>query len=787
MSALSTLKSLFTFGPGPYAVKGFTTSSYTGLSGGGEAFGPFGQQAANWSMVADMPRIHDAYRKCSVAYACVTLLADAVAESPLRVYQTVDGELEERPDHRLRTLLANPNPLMSEAEFMSLLVMAAGMWGYTFVEKVRSNAGLPVELWPLRPDWVVRERTGQDTTRIVYRVPGQDPRPIDEEDLILVPYRHDERFSRPGISPLQIVAREIGIDVSLTDLLKVFIDSGGIPPWAVEIPETNPDQTKLDTFRLMWQQKYGGSRAYGNIGILYGGMKLVKVGDSIGDMAWPDLRGLTEAKIAQAFRVPLDLVQGRETLSSGSLTTTEMTGAMAFLQNHGAQPLRMRIDGAFSRSLLADYGLDATYSLEFDTSGILALQEDRDATVNRIRGLHNDRLITLNEARVALGYSDLGADGEVVPVLFNVTYLRFDELAGTNATGPLFAPVARAGETQPEAEAAAATNASADDLATRIALNRSSQGTTVRSEGIPAITAGAKSEHRTYRDIKALSPVELEKRASVLTTTRRERDKLAEMGTRFLRKFFKAQGERIVGAMPKSYYPEHMADHKNRMEHQEGYHGRKHPEPARKWAAHCDAVAMVKAAAINWDEEDDLLREVLDRFYNAVGERAFGTASDTLGVELAWDLANPNIGRVMDQLGTRIVDISETTRQDVIGRIAAGQQEGLSLSEISDSIRDLFEQTYKGRAETIARTETMVSYSKASTLAYEESGVVDSVELSDNPDHTESYDASDGLTCAERDGLVVNLGDVDKHIEAEHPNGSLAVIPILSTPLGESA
>jgi HK97 family phage portal protein len=708
MSVLDTIKSLVTFGPGPYAVK---------QTGSVEMFGPFGQRNADWTMVADMPRIHDAYRKCSVAYACVTLLADAVAESPLRVYQTVDGELEERPDHRLRTLLANPNPLMSEAEFMSLLVMAAGMWGYTFVEKVRSNAGLPVELWPLRPDWVVRERTGQDTTRIVYRVPGQDPRPIDEADLILVPYRHDERFSRPGISPLQIVAREIGIDVSLTDLLKVFIDSGGIPPWAVEIPETNPDQTKLDTFRLMWQQKYGGSRAYGNIGILYGGMKLVKVGDSIGDMAWPDLRGLTEAKIAQAFRVPLDLVQGRETLSSGSLTTTEMTGAMAFLQNHGAQPLRMRIDGAFSRSLLADYGLTdprEQWSLEFDTSGILALQEDEDARHTRWRANFDAGLVTMNEARQMLGLPDLGSDGEVIKIAFTTILQPITGLTTPNDT------------------------------------ERASASITARSGGIPAITAGAKSEHRTYRNIKALSPVELEKRASVLQTTQRERNKLVEIGARQLRKFFKAQGERIVAAMPKS-----------------------------------GSVPDIKAVAVNWDAEDDLLREVLDRFYNAVGERAFGTASNTLGVELAWDLANPNVGRVMDQLGTRIVDISEQTRQDVIGRIAAGQQEGLSLSEISDSIRDLFEQTYKSRAETIARTETMVSYSKASTLAYEESGVVDSVELSDNPDHTDDYGASDGLSCAERDGLVVNLGEVDRHIEAEHPNGSLAVIPILSTPLGE--
>jgi HK97 family phage portal protein len=698
--------------------------------------------------VADMPRIHDAYRKCSVAYACVTLLADAVAESPLRVYQTVDGELEERPDHRLRTLLANPNPLMSEAEFMSLLVMAAGMWGYTFVEKVRSNAGLPVELWPLRPDWVVRERTGQDTTRIVYRVPGQDPRPIKEEDLILVPYRHDERFSRPGISPLQIVAREIGIDVSLTDLLKVFIDSGGIPPWAVEIPETNPDQTKLDTFRLMWQQKYGGSRAYGNIGILYGGMKLVKVGDSIGDMAWPDLRGLTEAKIAQAFRVPLDLVQGRETLSSGSLTTTEMTGAMAFLQNHGAQPLRMRIDGAFSRSLLADYGLDATYSLEFDTSGILALQEDEDARHTRWRANFDAGLVTMNEARQMIGLPDLGSDGEVIKTAFTTILQPITGLTTPNDT------------------------------------ERASASIVARSGGIPAITAhvnGADGkvsyadhpmasaslpveelkrrgliESRTppylrhYRDIKALSPVELEKRASVLTTTRREREALIEIGARQMKKFFKAQAQRVVAGLPKS-----------------------------------GPVPDIKAVAIDWDEEDELLREILGRFHNAVGDKAYGTITDVTGVAISWDLANPNIARVLERLGQNIVDINDKTRADIIERIARGQQEGLSLSGIADSIRDLFDITYANRHQVVARSETQASYNLASQLGYQESGVVEEAEMVDNPDHDEDYGASDGLTCAQRDGLVVNIGDMDRHVDAEHPNGSLAFIPILSTSLGE--
>lgn len=118
------------------------------------------------------------------------------------------------------------------------------------------------------------------------------------------------------------------------------------------------DQAAKDVFRTKWSQMFGGHRAYSTIGVLDPGMDLVKVGDSIGTMAWPDLRSLTELKICQAFRVPPDLVFAKDTLSGGSLTTTEHRGAMAVLQNHGAQPLRQRIDGAFTRSLMADFGMD---------------------------------------------------------------------------------------------------------------------------------------------------------------------------------------------------------------------------------------------------------------------------------------------------------------------------------------------------------------------------------------------------------------------------------------------
>jgi HK97 family phage portal protein len=734
VSIWQSFKSLATFSPPEFKQATFTTGTYSGISGG-DVFGPLGQRNADWSSIATTEKIRHTFGKCATAYACATLLADAVAESPLRVYRTVDGDLEEVPDHWLRAVIANPNPALSEAEFMSMIVMVQCLFGYAVVEKVRSTARLVTQLWPLRPDWLKRERTNDGAGRWVLRVPGLDPRPIADDDLLIIPYRQDERFGSFGVSPLHIVAREVGIDVALTDLLKVFLDAGGIPPWAVELPDGNPDQTEIDLFREKWRQRYGGWQAYNEIGILYGGMKLHKLGDSIGDMAWPDLRGLTELKIAQAFRVPADLVQARDTLKGGSLTTTEIDGAMAFLQLHGAMPLRQRIDGAFTRGLLAEFG-DPSLSLEFDTSGIGALQEDQDALHTRVRANWDSGLIMLDEARQAIGVPELPSkQGQVFKVAFTTMFAPPQGLGG-----------------------GAEPNGASQGAAVR-SIVMSGQYEDYIDNRFKNKIASAQNSGRVYRDLKALSPADLEVRAASLQRTQRDRQRLVEIGTRKLRTFFREQGRRIVGDMEKAL-PMVVV---TKVDPVLGY-----------------------TKSINWDDEDDRLwNEVMRPFYQASGERAFDGVNAVAGTTISFDLANPNVSRIVEQLGKRIVDISETTRADVVRVIAEGQAEGLSLSQIADSIRDLFEQTYKSRAETVARTETQVSYNLASQLGYQESGVVENVELVDNPDHTEDYSASDGLTCAERHGLVVNVGLMDHHVYAEHPNGSLACIPILSTPLGE--
>jgi hypothetical protein len=44
--------------------------------------------------------------------------------------------------------------------------------------------------------------------------------------------------------------------------------------------------------------------------------------------------------------------------------------------------------------------------------------------------------------------------------------------------------------------------------------------------------------------------------------------------------------------------------------------------------------------------------------------------------------------------------------------------------------------------------------------------------------------SSDGQTCAQRNGLIVPLGQAQTHIEAKHSIGTLAVTSVQAQPLG---
>jgi SPP1 gp7 family putative phage head morphogenesis protein len=184
--------------------------------------------------------------------------------------------------------------------------------------------------------------------------------------------------------------------------------------------------------------------------------------------------------------------------------------------------------------------------------------------------------------------------------------------------------------------------------------------------------------------------------------------------------------------------------------------------------------------AIDWAAEGDELDPLIRQLWDLMGETATGQTVELLGLSesaLTWDVSNPWVRQVMSGVAERVTMVTDTTRQQIAQVVTDALQEGTSIPELSEKLRGMYEETYRGRSETIARTESQHSYNHAQVASAKEGGVSE-VECLDNPNHT-TDPGSDGLTCAQRNGLIVPVDDAYRHIAGEHPNGQLALAPVV--------
>lgn len=676
----------------------------------------------SWPSDSTIVLTRDGYRKCVTAFACVNIIADAVAEATLRVYlDKGQGKRDEIADHPLRQLLQRPSPDKSESEFLSLVVRTAAITGFCVIEKIRSARTNVVQLGRFDPRWIKPILRDQGAPDWQYTVPGHPPQIVSADDVIVFTYMDALAVDdATGDTPMRAILREAAILNDLTDFLKLLLERGGIPPFILVAESQNPEDgplerlsdDEIEAIREQFRQRYAGYRNWTGPAVI-DGMRVERVGLDLNQLAFKDLRDVIDLEVCRAFRVPAPVVQVMAGIESsyGKLLEESMT----LLQMYTAGPIRSRLDGALTRSLLPEFDPRPNISLEFDTSDVDALQEDEMAVHERARADLSAGGITVDEFRQRIGEVPLKNDlGTSLLLPFSVVP------TSTKAVVP-----------KPIPDPSSALDPD-DEERNAPVLVRSS---------------------RQYVNVRALAPTELARRAKVTADGRLQMLRLAEVVAPQIATFFTGQKERVLAAL--------VGDLRSGM-----------------------LLARRDSEILDWTNEDTLLRDLLRAWWQQVGETAFETASGHLGGEIAWDIANPKLRELLELLGYRITAINETTRQAIETVIREQLLAGTSMDELASKLTSLFEETYANRHVTVARTESQVAYNLMSERAYIESGVVASMQLADNPEHT-TDPGSDGLTCSERNGLVVGLGQVQKHVYGEHPNGTLAVIPVLGKPLGE--
>lgn len=176
--------------------------------------------------------------------------------------------------------------------------------------------------------------------------------------------------------------------------------------------------------------------------------------------------------------------------------------------------------------------------------------------------------------------------------------------------------------------------------------------------------------------------------------------------------------------------------------------------------------------AWTWPESEKArLAAVLLPYQKTAAEAGWDDGLERVGAKQLPDDAAT--ARMLRELGTRITGIDDTTRLAIVDAIRQGIADGLSWLNLSKVIAEIgaFQPP---RAQTIARTEIANAQNIGAIAAWEDSGIVKSVEILDGDEC--GWETHDDPDLAH--GSVRTLDDFREHTLA-HPNCVRVALPVV--------
>jgi HK97 family phage portal protein len=190
------------------------------------------------------------------------------------------------------------------------------------------------------------------------------------------------------------------------------------------------------------------------------------------------------------------------------------------------------------------------------------------------------------------------------------------------------------------------------------------------------------------------------------------------------------------------------------------------------------------------------IRDVADPFIRDALRQGGTAGMGRIGVDVSFDLANPEVQRFVDRASTRLaIGMNQTTEIRMRSLLGDGLTQGETIPQLSERIRTStgFE---PARAETIARTESARAYVQGQEEAWKQSGVVEGKQWLLAPDACEFCRAAArefstktvplgqpffarGSTLAGVAGGTMRLDYDDVQGAPLHPNCRCDVVPVV--------
>ena len=305
----------------------------------------------------------------TAVYACVRILAEAVAGLPLHLYRyKADGGKEKATDHPLYLLLHDePNPEMSSFVFRETLMTHLLLWGNAYAQIIHNGRGEVVALYPLMPNKMTVDRDENGRLYYQYTRSKEEAATMPNATVILSP---SEVLHIPGLgfdglvgySPIAMAKNAIGMAIACEEFGAKFFANGAAPSGVLEHPGTIKDPGRV---REAWQSQFGGSSNSGKVAVLEEGMKYTPISISPEQAQFLETRKFQINEIARIFRVPPHMVGD---LEKSSFSNIEQQ-SLEFVK-YTLDPWVIRWEQSLARSLFTE-SEKKEYFFKFSVEGLL--------------------------------------------------------------------------------------------------------------------------------------------------------------------------------------------------------------------------------------------------------------------------------------------------------------------------------------------------------------------------------------------------------------------------------
>ncbi|PQQ65512.1 phage portal protein [Acetivibrio saccincola] len=303
-------------------------------------------------------------------YACVRILAEAIAGLPLHIYRyKKDGGKEKALTHPLYYLLHDePNPEMTSFVFRETLMSHLLLWGNAYAQIIRDGAGRVLALYPLLPSKMTVDRAPNGELYYTYRRDSEESRTNSKAGLVYL--RSDEVLHIPGLgfdglvgySPIAMAKNAIGMAIACEEYDASFFANGANPGGVLEHPGVLKDPAKV---RESWNAVYQGSANAHRIAVLEEGMKFQQIGIPPEQAQFLETRKFQINEIARIFRVPPHMVGD---LEKSSFSNIEQQ-SLEFVK-YTLDPWVVRWEQALQKALLLP-SEKRKYFVKFNVDGLL--------------------------------------------------------------------------------------------------------------------------------------------------------------------------------------------------------------------------------------------------------------------------------------------------------------------------------------------------------------------------------------------------------------------------------